>query len=180
MQNENHLLIENCINGNHFAQKQFFELYGPFVKGVVWRYFDSHDSIEDIFIQAMFKILSNLETLEDRDKLMGWMKRVAVNECLMEIRKTRNQLEEPLSDHAYKTPAYDHHQLDQDRIKAALNSLPDGYRTVFNLYEIDGYKHREIAEILGISINTSKSQLIMAKKKLREILEKMGFNPEEI
>ena len=179
MTKEHNVLIHSCIKGNKIAQKQFFDLYGPYIKGIVWRYFNESSTIEDMFIQAMFKILTNLDKLEEHTKLKSWMKKIAINECLMEIRKNRNKNEEPLSEIAYKVADYDKHQLDLEKIKEALDSLPEGYRTVFNLYEIDGYKHREIAEVLKISINTSKSQLIMAKKKLREILENMGFSSIE-
>jgi len=178
MAKDSNILIENCIKGDMISQKQFFEQYGPYVKGVVWRYFKDDATIEDVFIQAMYKILTKLDSLDDRTKLLGWMKRIAVNECLMELRKNKNQFEEPLSSVAYRVGDDDQYELDVDKIKKALDLLPDGYRTVFNLYEIEGYKHREIAEILGISINTSKSQLIMAKKKLREILIEIGFSPD--
>ncbi|TVQ49429.1 MAG: RNA polymerase sigma factor [Saprospirales bacterium] len=178
MSKEKNILIKKCIKGDKASQKHFFEQYGPYIKGVIWRYFKDNGMVEDIFIKAMYKILTNLDSLDDHQKLMGWMKRIAVNESLMELRKNKNNYEEPLSEVAYQVADPDQYSLDMDKIKMALNQLPNGYRTVFNLYEIDGYKHREIADILDISINTSKSQLIMAKKKLRAILTNMGFTPE--
>lgn len=179
-QKDLHTLIEKCVEGNRVAQKQFFTIYGPFVKGIVWKYFVDPAHVEDAFIEAMYKILTKLDTLEDRDKLMGWMKTVAVNEALMIKRKYKKTSQNlPISEREINLGEEPEYELDKELVLEVLNELPDGYRNVFNLYEIDGFKHREIAEILGISINTSKSQLIMAKKKLREKLSQLGFNPKD-
>jgi len=172
-------LIQKCISGERAAQKRFFDLYGPFVKGVVWKYFDDPASAEDAFINAMYKIFSNMEKLEDQEKLLSWMKTIAVNEALM-IKRKRKRMDqtEAISEQVKEMSTHPKYDLDKELIMNVLSQLPEGYRSVFNLYEIDGYKHREIADILGISINTSKSQLIMAKKKLRELLVNIGFDLE--
>ena len=104
----------------------------------------------------------------------GWMRRIMVNESLMFLRKRTNlQMTVELADK--DVPDNDDQPDDEfsyEEIIAILDELPAGYRTVFNLYVFEDYKHREIAEILGISINTSKSQLILAKKRVYDILKK--------
>ena len=99
------------------------------------------------------------------------MKRIAVNQSLMLLRKKHNfrmTVEISNVDVATKSNAIDN--LQERDVMALLEKLPTGYRTIFNMYVVEGYKHREIAEILNISINTSKSQLILAKKRLRALL----------
>lgn len=169
-------LLEKCKMGDRKSQRKFFEQYGPFVKGVVSKYFSDPGQIEDSFIKAMYKILTKLDTLENEATLFAWMRRIAANEALMDIRKSKSRPNaEPISEREFELKTNPTQSLDMELILQALESLPEGYRNVFNLYEIDGFKHREVADILGISINTSKSQLVMAKKRLRSILEKLGF-----
>src|SRR5690625_6110046 len=105
------------------------------------------------------------------------MKRIMINVCLMQIRKNQRQhlhlhIDEVEVD--IEPVAID--KISEEEIIRTINSLPEGYRTVFNLYVIDGYKHREIAEILDISIHTSKSQLIIAKRRLKKTLKKKKKN----
>ena len=100
-----------------------------------------------------------------------------VNQALMHLRKKKLDLSD-LDDHDYSLPSDDSilPSLYEVDIKELMDQLPDGYRAVMNLYLVEGYKHREIAEILGISINTSKSQLILAKKKMIKLLENLGYS----
>ena len=146
--------------------------YSPILFSVAKRYLKNDEDAEDALIEAFFKIFTKIKTFENNGSFEGWMRRIVVNECLMKLRKKRNftlALEEAfgVGEAETITPnlAY------QDLLKVIKN-LPTGYRTIFNLYEIEGYKHREIGEMLGISINTSKSQLILAKKRIRELIKK--------
>ena len=101
------------------------------------------------------------------------MKRIVINESLMELRKKRNMnLTVPVDEVDSQVYVDFVDKLEYEEILALLDELPDGYRTVFNLYVLEGYKHREIAEMLGISINTSKSQLILARRKLQKLIKK--------
>ena len=125
-------------------------------------------------IESFYKIFTKVNQFNDEGSFEGWMKRIVVNQSLMQIRKNSN-----LNLHVDIENAYDLNErekaldnLNHEAIMELIQSLPVGYRTIFNLYVIEGYKHREIAEQLGISINTSKSQLILAKKKLRELYKK--------
>jgi RNA polymerase sigma-70 factor (ECF subfamily) len=146
--------------------------YSPLLFSVSRRYLKNEEDAEDALIEAFFKILTKINDYRGSGSFEGWMRRIVVNECLMKLRKKRNftlALEEAYSvgEKEMITP-----NLAYKDLLSILELLPTGYRTIFNLYEIEGYKHREIAEKLGISINTSKSQLILAKKRLRDLVKK--------
>ena len=166
-------LIDLCIKEDKRAQRLFYERYAPDLLGICRRYLSDPSQAEDAMIQALFKILTSLRKLNEKEKLWGWMKRIAVNECLMILRKKKMKFveEEQLIHISDKAPSVQD-KLQADEILRILDHMPAGYRTIFNLYVIEGFKHREIAEQLGISINTSKSQLIMARKKLQQIITK--------
>ncbi len=166
-------IILGCKNGDKEAQAVLYEKYSPILFGICRRYVKNYHDAEDVFIEGFYKILSQIKKYSGLGSFEGWMKRVMVNESLMYLRK-RNILKlsievdnQPISEGAIAE-----NDLMYDDLLKVLEKLPTGYRTVFNLYEIEGYNHREIAELLGISINTSKSQLILAKKKLRLLIKK--------
>lgn len=170
-------LIEACKQHDRMAQKKLYERFSPMAMGVCRRYVKRSEDAEDILVEAMFKVLTNIEKFKGEGSFEGWVRRIVVNEALMFLRRQQHtthigewvqNLEEAGS---YNIA----HELQAQDILHLLGKLPQGYRTVFNLYVIEGYKHREIAEILGISINTSKSQLILAKKRMQELLEKYNY-----
>ncbi len=137
------------------------------------RYLKKRDEAEDAMIQSFYRIMKKIGSYNGSGSFEGWMRRIAVNECLMQIRKKKMLL----VDIDGATQVANKEQsiaeiLEYKELLEVLDELPTGYRTVFNLYVIEGYKHREIAEELNISINTSKSQLILARKRLAEILSK--------
>lgn len=130
---------------------------------------------EDVLVEAFFKVFTKIDQFQGEGSFEGWIRRIVVNESLMHLRKrkpTENALE-PLESDA-KTSLTMQDSLEAADILALLNQLPNGYRTIFNLYVIEGYKHREIAEKLNISINTSKSQLILAKKRMRDLVNQQN------
>ena len=166
-------LIKKCKQGKPAAQKELYERYSPVLFGVVRRYISAGDQAEDVFVQGMYKIMTRITDFRGDGSFEGWMKRIMVNEALMHLRKHKNMnMMREIGD----VQVADEHDIESqifaDEIVALLDQLPPGYRTVFNMYVIEGYKHREIAEELGISINTSKSQLILAKKRLRSLIKK--------
>jgi len=140
--------------------------------GVCKRYARSREDAEDILLEGFFKVFKNIHQFQGAGSFEGWIRRIMVNESLMFLRKKHNfQLTVEVSNIEIKTEINAEQDLIAEDILNMLNKLPTGYRTVFNLYVLEGYKHREIADILGISINTSKSQLILAKKRLRSMLK---------
>lgn len=171
-------IIEGCLRKEPKAQRVFYERYAPILFGVCKRYMRNHQDAEDALCEGLFKALNNLEKYSGVGNFVGWLRRVSTNECLMMLRRQHN-FKDTTNELGNLQIAEDSpsavEELSAREILALLDALPVGYRTVFNLYVLEGYKHREIAELLGISINTSKSQLILAKRRLKELLEEKQF-----
>lgn len=171
-------LIEACKIHDRRAQQLFYDRYAPFVFGVCKRYVKNREDAEEVLGEAFYKILTNIHLFKNEGSFEGWMRRVTVNEALMFLRKQHNfnltvELNPNADSEQDSATAVD--DLAARDILILLDGLPTGYRTVFNLYAVEGYKHREIADMLGISINTSKSQLILAKKRLQQLLEELNY-----
>jgi len=168
-----HELIQRCRKGDSEAQRLLYEQYSPVLFGIVRRYIKSSEDAEDVFVNGMCKVLMKIHTYRDEGSFEGWMKRILTNEALMLLRKNKSlHMTRELGDLQIKDTPHIEENIYADEILGLMDQLPTGYRTVFNMYVVEGYKHREIGEILGISINTSKSQLILAKKRMRELIKK--------
>ena len=164
-------LIERCKEGDRQAQKLLYENNADQMLGICRRYMKNIHDAEDALMRGFVKLFNKLHKLEDPTKFSFWMRRIMVNECLMQLRKKKKMSMTELTD--YVVPALDNQVVDKlsaDDIIKLVDALPTGYRTVFNMYVIEGFKHKEIAEQLNISVNTSKSQLIMARRRLQEQL----------
>lgn len=168
-------LIILCQKQKPTGQKALYDKYAPVLFSVCKRYLKVHEEAEDVLVESLYKIMTNIHKYSFKGSFEGWMRRIVVNECLMRLRK--NKLFVVNLDTAYSVGQDSNieSELQYQDLIIMLNQLPTGYRTIFNLYVIEGYKHREIAEQLGISINTSKSQLILAKKKMRELIKKKQY-----
>lgn len=167
---EDPLLIEACRLGDRAAQRRFYDRHAPWVLGVCRRYLGSLPEAEDAMIRALYRALTRLDDLRDVRQLRPWLRRIAANECLMDLRARRiftdgESLPE-IPDANADAPG----QMAARDLLALLDTLPLGYRTIFNLYVIEGYNHREIGELLGISLHTSKSQFAQARKRLAALL----------
>jgi len=169
-------VILACQKQDSIAQQYLYDQYKGLIFAICKRYVKDTQDAEDVFIEAFYKILSKISMYEGKGSFEGWMKRIAINESLMFLRK-RHNFNLSLEGDEIDVPF--HESIVSDiNFKALLelmDTLPTGYRTVLNMYVIEGYKHREIAEILGISINTSKSQLIAAKKKFALLIKKKQY-----
>ena len=166
-------IIKACTINDRTAQRALYDQYASIFLGICIRYLKDKEDAEDAMISSFQTIFEKINTYKHRGSFEGWMKRIVINRCLMEIRKKSVHFE-PLETDLQGPPALgqqDEHLYVQD-ILVLLDELPEGQRTVFNLYAIEGFKHREIADHLKISINTSKSQLIQARKKLAELILK--------
>ena len=187
MTEQQHVLIyKGCINGNRQAQRQLFECYKRAAFALCLRYASDEPQAQDLMQEGFIKIFKDLASYDtSRGALWTWMRRVIINACLQYIRRNRKfELEFPVGedidvveDQQVKTSPYSAKEL-----LGYLQKLPHGYRTVFNLHVMEGYTHPEIAEILDISINTSKSQLSKAKAFLRRCLQegKMKSQPPKL
>ena len=158
------------------GQKELYETYAPKFSGMLKRYLKRTVDIEDVLVDGFFKIMTNIGQYSGKGSFEGWMRRIMVNEALMLLRKKNNfRMMVEISNIEISTVATIEDELAAQDILNLLEQLPTGYRTVFNLYVLEGFKHREIAEILGISINTSKSQLILAKNRMKQLIKKKQF-----
>jgi RNA polymerase sigma factor (sigma-70 family) len=168
-------LITACQAQDRMAQKQLYEALAPRMLGVCRRYVTGKEDAEDVLIEAFFKVFDNIGRYEGKGSFEGWVRRIVVNEALMFLRKKQLLTVEPdeqtFNKIEHAEPENIEHQLAAKDILMLLEKLPTGYRTIFNLYVIEGFKHQEIADLLGISINTSKSQLILAKDRLQKMVK---------
>lgn len=165
--------VIGCKKQDPQAQAELYEEYAPQFMAICMRYLRQREDAEDVLMEAFVQIFNKISHFKFQGSFEGWMKRITINQCLMHLRKKKMTFSE--LDHQAEKVSYQESPLDEiyeKEILALLAQLPDGYRTVFNLYVIEGYKHREIANMLNISINTSKSQLILARKKLASFIEK--------
>lgn len=166
-------LIKACINNDSKAQRLLYEKYDALFFAVCKRYFTDIQQAEDALVKGFLKIFQNLKSYSFEGSFEGWMRRIMINECLMELRKNKIfhlNVDDYSSSISSNQEASQ--QIEEDDVMKLLDYLPDGCRLVFTLYVIEGYKHKEIAESLGITEGTSKSQLNLAKTKLKEMLSK--------
>lgn len=170
-------LLERLKAQDRGAQKWLYDRYAPLMFSVCKRYLHSREDAEEALVSGLFKVFSQIDSYAGAGSFEGWIRRIVVNEALMKLRKG-NLLVYP-GDDLRVSDAADGFSIEAElsarEILDLMDKLPTGYRTIFNLYVIEGYKHQEIADMLGISINTSKSQLILAKEKLRHLLKAKGF-----
>ena len=167
-------LIRQCKKKEGRAQRELYEIYKGKLMGIALRYTKCREDAEDIFQEAFVKIFKNIDQLKEEKTLFVWMKQIVIHTAINHFRQHQKYADtvssdslEAASDRNYENILSGLHKA---QILEMINQLPDGYRLVFNLYVIDGYKHEEIARLLQISETTSRSQLVRAKQKLREML----------
>ncbi len=163
--------IESLRSKDPIAQKNIFEQYGSFLYRVAYRYVRDRMTAEDLVVDSFLKIFEGAANFrfDNLRSFEAWMKRIVINESLMLLRKQASFQLMPESE-AIETPVDDNilDSISSDEIYQLIAELPDGYRTVFNLFAIEGYSHKEIAEQLHINEGTSKSQLNHARKLLQK------------
>ena len=174
-------LIKGCIDNDYKSQRQFYEHYYGFALKTVFRYIYKYDRATDVVNDGFVKIFNNLAKFQvskgntDTEKiLMGWMKRILINTAIDELRRQQMIPEmAELPDHIWeendKGQNADQKILYKELI-CEIKRLPPSYRTVFNMFVIDGFSHHEIANMLGISEGTSKSALAKAKAQLKKFI----------
>ena len=165
-------LLDGCRRGKASAQRKLYDRLAPKMLGVCFRYIKDKEEAEHVMIGGIVKVFDKLDQFKGDGSFEGWVRRIVVNDCLMYIRKNRNMSLQSDINEVNEDPNLKvmEEQLNADDLMKLIEELPVGYRTVFNLYAIEGYNHAEIAEQLGISENTSKSQLSRARKWLQNRL----------
>lgn len=173
MKHYNEIFIKHCCQGNKKVQKQLFEeLYAPLFR-IVYRYISQQAEAEDCLMRGFMKAFQNLDKFRYKGdhSLFIWIRKIMVNESLMVLRQKHNfmlSLETNYRDVPIQNEVLN--KMDAEELNALIMRLPTGYRTVFNMYVVEGYEHSEISEMLGISDSTSRTQLAKAKNKLRTML----------
>lgn len=167
--------IQSCIEGDRRAQKQFFERFNGKMFALCLRYARSREDAEDMLQMGFIRVFKDLHQYSGIGNLEGWVRKVMVNTALQHLNKQKKMMTTIEIDGIDLVDVTETELLDEPPAKSMtqiLQQLPDGFRTVFNLYILEGYSHPEIAEILGISVGTSKSQLMRAKAYFKRLLEK--------
>ena len=166
-------LIELAVENNRHAQHQIYSKFSPKMLSVCRQYIKDLQQAEDVMITAFMKVFTNLKYFEHKGSFEGWIRRIMINECISYIRVQKKV--KFIEDENYYEESFNNieSKFSVDDIQFLIDGLPDGYRMVFNLYAIEGYKHQEIAELLGINEGTSKSQLSHARKMLQTNITKL-------
>ena len=168
-------LLNECLKGDVKAQKRLYDMFAPKMYGVCLRYAKDQDTAQDYLQEGFIRVFTHLDKFRHEGSLEGWVRRIVVNTALEKLRKMdvfKNSVEVETA----LNKEYDAVQL-MDQINAGellqlIQTLPTGFRTVFNLYAIEGYTHQEIATIMHISEGTSKSQYSRARQWLQQKLNK--------
>lgn len=172
-------LVKKCIDGDQRAQRKLFDKFAPKMMGVCLRYSKDSEQAEDVLQDGFVKVFTKLDRYSGNGSLEGWIRRIMVNTALDQIRKnTKFQDNVSLDDVDYRLESHGNifEGLVAEDLMLLINNMPDGYKVVFNMFAIEGYSHKEIAEKLNVSENTSKSQYSRARAYLRTQLEKLGID----
>lgn len=166
--------------GNLAAERKLFELYYGYVMSICKRYGKSKQEVEEMLNDAYYTMFKYLDRYDEQYDFKPWLRKVCINSCLQYLKRYKIKFEtEELTQTIENKDIELADDIDSDHIFQMISQLPNAYRIVFNLYVIEEYKHHEIAELLGISVGTSKSNLSRAKVKLEEILNKTSLNPSK-
>ncbi len=170
-------LVERIRQKDQRAMSQLYQMYIGELSSVCYRYVPSEEDAKDVLQNSFVKIFTSLPTIDYRSEeaLRGWMRRIVVNEALLFLRERRKLHFEPIMS---QTTIQDDEEPESEQIlpdvlHRLVSQLPDGYRTVLNLYVFEGYSHRQIAELLGITESTSASQLYFAKRLLARRIKEL-------
>lgn len=173
MYNSEEEIIEGCIKNKRKAQKRLYEKYYRRMLGICLRYCSDTDEAEHVMLSGFMSIFSKINSFQRKGSFEGWMKRIMVNTAIDAFRKNKKykyHLDVVDLENELQTEGNFPENISINEILSIVQQLPPGYRIVFNLFAIEGYEHKEIAEMLGVSVNTSKTQLFKARKMLQKIL----------
>lgn len=175
-------IIKRCIKGERFAQEELYNKYAFVMYGLCLRYCSDKDEAKDILQEGFIKVFTNIKKFRNKGSFEGWIKRIIIHTALDYFRKRQkthlfignediNELIIKNNNNIYYENDNDNDDtLNEKELLSIIQNLPDGYRTVFNLYAIEEYSHKEIAKMLNISESTSKTQLFKARNMLQKKL----------
>lgn len=165
-------LVLRCLKHERQAQHELYHKYCDAMYSICYRITGCADDASDALQEAFIQVFTDIKQFEFKSTLGAWIKTIVVRTAIRIVKKSKQLINEDLSNLADDYNAVIPNHLEGEDLEKAILSMPKGYRTVFLLIEVEGYSHEETAEMLGISIGTSKSQLHHAKKMLRQIILK--------
>ena len=168
-------LIDGCKARNPLSQRQLYEKYSRKMMGVCLRYTNNRDEAEDVLQDGFVKVFEKINSFQSQGSFEGWLRRIFVNTSLDNIRKNKeNNLLADIDQVGYGLDSGSSVESDMnaEELLKILNGIPAGYKVVFNMFVIEGYSHKEIAEELGVSESTSKTQFLRAKAYLLKVMQK--------
>lgn len=170
-------LIAKAKKGNRRAEHELFELFAPKMLSICRQYLKNNDVAEEVMLSGFLKVFNNLKNFAGEGSFEGWIRRIMVNESISQLRKDKRLLfkDDVEIENSISQVTYLETELEVAEIQVLIDNLPDGYKTVFVLYAVEGYKHGEIAELLQISESTSKTQLFKARRMLQANLNKQNI-----
>jgi RNA polymerase sigma-70 factor (ECF subfamily) len=171
---DDNTLINECVKGSSKAQKALFDKYAPKMLAICKRYVKNTNEAEDVLQDGFVKVFQNISVFKMEGSFEGWIMRIMVNTALDSLRKNKKFQFTADVDEVQHLVSFEDFQFDDMDVRYLLNliqQMPEGYRVVFNMFAIEGYSHKEIAEQLGVTESTSKSQYLRARTFLRTQLE---------
>ncbi len=170
-------LISKARKNDRKAQHELYEMFSPKMLSVCRQYLRNSEEAEEVMLSGFLKVFTRLSSYKSEGSFEGWIRRIMVNEAISRLRANKKLLFQEASEieNSAQHVAYIETELEVEEIQRMIDSLPDGYRTVFVLYAVEGYKHSEIAELLQISESTSKTQLFKARKLLQQHVKKVNI-----
>jgi RNA polymerase sigma factor (sigma-70 family) len=168
-------IFQGCLKNQAIAQRELYNRYSPKMLAVCYRFAHNREDAEDMLQEGFIKVFSQIHTFQNKGAFEGWIRRIVVHTCINNLKKNKRFNESV--DIAYASSIQIREEsvpsiVQAKQVVECIRMLPMGYRTVLNLYAIEGYSHKEIAEMLDIEESTSRSQYTRAKQMLEDILIK--------
>lgn len=167
-------MIKGCIDGNRICQRELYDRNASKMLGVCMRYAKDKAEAEDMLQEGFIKVFKNISRFRNEGSFEGWIRQIMVFTAINLFNQRKRKFKESLDTEFYDAPVDDQviEKIAAKEIVALVQQMPEGYRTIFNLYAVEGYTHREIGELLNIAEGTSKSQYSRAKQYMQESLTK--------
>ncbi|NRB63802.1 MAG: RNA polymerase sigma factor [Saprospiraceae bacterium] len=165
-------LIDACLARDRLAQRELYNRYKNAMYTLAYRVMNDTELAQDVLQEGFVKVFRNLHKFRKQSTLGAWIKTIVIRTALSKIKRMPRF--EEIQEHQYGSYVDWGDHIHVDYLEKAIQSLPEGYRMVFVLIEVEGYSHKEVADLLGISVGTSKSQLFYAKKKLRQLINRVS------
>lgn len=171
-------ILQDCLNNDALAQKELYNRYSPRMLSVCYRFAHNREDAEDMLQEGFIKVFSQIHTFRNQGALEGWIRRIMVHTCINTLKKNKKFAENVELIHASSVQVREESIpsiMQAKQLVECIRMLPIGYRTVLNLYAIEGYSHKEIGDMLDVEESTSRSQYTRAKQMLEDILVKRNI-----